>query len=501
MARKEFKMKSSSTIRKLLIAAAITILGSVNLQRNTSIETGTPTIHQYGPRSNPSTTPRRLPTLTLLDPYFKWGFRNQHMRFVALVSHAIRSNLTQVLLPSLSWGDLAYRTSLGHEYLFDVNYWNERAEEKGLPRLVHYDKEILEPDADEACFNITSRLWRGFDEGFYRQKQTNMDEIDINAAVRRTDLPYCRGDSSPEDGNAKTYLVPFGEGKGPGRLWEGYKEMQKENQGNTLLRGERTEVEQSIFQLMRPSIALRRAMDSAIQSALTRNDTGRQNSFKWMALHPRVEHGMLGHRCNLLMEKNLTKVFERIGNYPAFSTIDNVAKTKEFNYNLLFIAINAANVERPPSTNPRIAHLRSTMIENNRTFVNARHHGVSGVPLFLSGSKTAKEVRFQMTTSGEELTAESLRVSDIVSSVIDFFISVKAPLFIGVRGSSFSTDIFAVRHYLNKDKGVLHGENYRANYIIGPEGIEELIGPPQLLGCPPESENTRVRENLQRAGQ
>ena len=404
------------------------------------------------------------------------------MRFVAFISHATRHNLTQILLPSLSWGD-AYNkgASLGHEYLFDVGYWNERAEEKRLPRLVHYEEKVLEPQDGPGCFNVTSRLWRGLDERYLRHNETVLRKIDTNAMIRQTDLPHCRGEGY--SGNS-TYLVPLGAGRGSGKFWDDYYKMQKENRrGNAILMEERVEIEQSIFQLLRPSIALTTAMDTAIQSAMTNGQTtDPSNSYKWMALHPRVEQEMMTHRCHVFHEQNLTKVFEYIGQYPAFTTVNNATQSRNFNYNWIFLAVSASQVEKPPRTDPKAAHLTDIMMENNHTLVTARQHGALGVPLFESGAHTAKQVRFPTMSSAltiREFTPESRGVTELTASIINFFTSVTAPTFIGVRGSSFSTDVFAVRHYLNKDKAVLHGENF----IVGPGGLEELVGPPKLHNC------------------
>ena len=45
--------------------------------------------------------------------------------------------------------------------------------------------------------------------------------------------------------------------------------------------------------------------------------------------------------------------------------------------------------------------------------------------------------------------------------------------------ATFSNDVFAVRHYVNKDAANLHS----GNYIVGPKGIEELVGPPKIHNC------------------
>jgi hypothetical protein len=268
---------------------------------------------------------------------------------------------------------------------------------------------------------------------------------------------------------------------------------------------ERATIEQSIFQLLRPSLALRTAMERAIQTATSSNrtrtnhaqDSSATHKHRLMALHPRVEQEMMTHRCHIFMEQNLTRVFERIGAFPAFSSVDsnhndtaNVAldqrmptQQHHFNYDLIFVAVSASEVDRPPRTDPKAAHLKDVMIGNRDTLIHARQHGLfGGIPIFESGASTAKQVRFAIidnNDSSRTFTAESRGVVELVASIINFFTSVSADVFIGVKGSSFSTDVFAVRHYLSKERAELHG----GNYIIGPGGIEELVGPPKVHSC------------------
>jgi hypothetical protein len=479
-------MADHSSLKQWIIAIVIVLI-FLNFQHNASL------LNYYGnqfvdidgtlPPSHTnnavyvSTAPRPIPTLVLIDPHFIGGFRNQHMRFVAFVNHALTHNISQILLPSVRWSDnLNKGRSLSHEYLFDVEYWNDRAIEKNLPFLVRYDASILEPSG--SCFNITSGLWNGLNEEHLRHNETNLRQYDTNAVIRKSELAHCRGDAAPaNNGNATTHLIPIGGGKGAGKFWNDYYKMQKEGGSNVIME-ERVIVEQSIFQLLRPSVAIRTAMKNAIHRVTANQTTNApSNASKFMALHPRVEQDMLTHRCHVHMEQNLTRVFERIETFPAFSTND------QFNYDLIFVAVSAYNVERPPRSDPAAAHLKDLMIGNKNTLIHARHHGVfGGVPMFESGAATAKQVRFAKISPSNELvsfSAESLGVIELVASIIDFFTSVTANVFVGVKGSTFSTDVFAVRHYLNKDAAILQG----GNYIIGPSGIEELVGPPRVHSC------------------
>ena len=77
-------------------------------------------------------------------------------------------------------------------------------------------------------------------------------------------------------------------------------------------------------------------------------------------------------------------------------------------------------------------------------------------------------------TTPRLVSAKSLGITDLVASIVNFFTIIEAEKFIGViKGSSFSTDLFAVRYYKGK----------RSNYVLSPEGVEELVGPPPPHSC------------------
>ena len=79
------------------------------------------------------------------------------------------------------------------------------------------------------------------------------------------------------------------------------------------------------------------------------------------------------------------------------------------------------------------------------------------------------------TTQNRRLvTSESLGLTSLIASVVDFFTIIDAERFVGVKGSSFSSDLFAVRYYMGKG----------GNYILSRDnGVEELIGPPPSHSC------------------
>ena len=223
-----------------------------------------------------------------------------------------------------------------------------------------------------------------------------------------------------------------------------------------------------------------------------------------------ISEGMLTHMCGEYMESNLTTIFERLRTYPNFleSSTSNTNATsknndnKQFNFDLVFIALSRANVEKKPAIHI-LPHLVNIMEQNLQAFNHARNYGLFGsdvrheandfktrsVPIFESGEATARMVSFPpIQTSSNQPTnhlpfhsAESFGVVELVASIINFFTLVKADIFVGVRGSTFSTDAFSIRYYLSQEKA--DGMRRAANYIVGPDGIDELIGPPEALPC------------------
>jgi hypothetical protein len=65
---------------------------------------------------------------------------------------------------------------------------------------------------------------------------------------------------------------------------------------------------------------------------------------------------------------------------------------QQFNYDLIYLAVSAKQLDRPPSKDPRVTHLKDVMIENRMTLIDARNHGLfgGGIPIFESGASTAK---------------------------------------------------------------------------------------------------------------
>lgn len=71
------------------------------------------------------------------------------------------------------------------------------------------------------------------------------------------------------------------------------------------------------------------------------------------------------------------------------------------------------------------------------------------------------------------VSVKSLLVTSLVAAIVDFFTVVEAEAFIGVKGSTFSLDVFAARYYMGKS----------GNYILGIDRMEKLFGPPPIHTC------------------
>lgn len=504
-----------------------------------------------------SNVPDPVPTLVHFDPYFLGGFRNQHMRFVAFVNFAVTHNVTQILLPSLRWSAHYNRPySIQHDLLFDVHYWNARAVELGLPRLVNYDPNILEgvynqlqnessrnyDDDDDgndstqrikvvSCFNISSSLFSGLDESILRHPTTNIRNTEILGLIGKGGMndmySHCRCGLQQDINctNQKTrftHLIPHGGIRGAGRLWNDYMSLQKHRgrvhseiltdtntNASVSINPEHVHVEKAVFELLRPSKELNLALKDALSEAI-RNATNKQcmqNRHdcnmdgvgpRVLALHPRVEPEMLRHRCSKQMESNLTKVFERCEHFIPFLGHDvnnEMNKTSKYKFNMVFIAASVDQILNQPESRYRNDTIDIIMNENRLTFLRAREYGLfGGIPLFESGTDSARNVKFSAihdddylnnssrSSNGQLLhytSPESLGGLELVASIINFFTAVEADIFVGVKGSSFSTDVFSARYYQSKS----HREGIVESYIIGPDGIQRLYGPPPSHSC------------------
>ena len=154
---------------------------------------------------------------------------------------------------------------------------------------------------------------------------------------------------------------------------------------NQTLHPEHHPVERSINKILRPSEAIRNAIQSSMNShADVHNGIG-EASPKILALHPRIEHDMLQHRCSKYMEQNLTKIFGHLRG--------DISRDVD----LFFLAVNVELIFADPQMNLQ-SGLRELAVENAMVLNRTRAFGLfgnedsAGIPMFESGVHTAETV-------------------------------------------------------------------------------------------------------------
>ena len=242
-------------------------------------------------------------------------------------------------------------------------------------------------------------------------------------------------------------------------------------------------LEQAIYKILIPSLPIRSAIEKSLDEAIGTATSTIDKPKKVLALHPRIEHDMLNHQCSKFMQSNLTKVFE------------SLRTTLSPKFDLLFLAVSRALVDGTPpeiiQKNPRLMRVAT---ENRILLDQTRHYGAFGtknhrIPILESGTSTASKIEFpviQQKSNNDDgpefVTAASLGVTELVASVVNFFTALKADTFVGVRGSTFSQDVFSVRYYQHQDSstGRGGGEN---NFVVEPLETRQLFGPAEPLPC------------------
>jgi hypothetical protein len=414
-------------------------------------------------------------TLALVDPRFPGGFRNQHMRFVALVYHAAHRGIPNLLLDSLRWDNSAFKHSkkvlprVRHELLFDVDHWNRVAAHVNqqqqqqhptnetnnkeswiiLPRLVRYSPhEHPEWNPETGLFrNLTARvvLANGYNH-------------------RHHDLMK----------NASDCTQPYAYGSGHsvlGRLWTLFLQLQRS-------RGEKEHdpVEQAVYQAVQPSPLLQQAIDSILaSSSSSANATGvstpEASSNGLLVIHPRCELDIINHRkCKKLLVKNLTTIFQMIeeseyftvkrnNNDTATSTTTTTTTSTIPRYERAFLCIDRHFMELKDGG---WYESKKTLADENLATLNrATDHERGGgglwngcVPTMEGGQRNAAI-----------MDAFPPEASGMAAQVLDFFVAVKAAAFVGTFGSSYSTDVWTVRYYLGKGD---------TNYHHSIEGVKKI---------------------------
>jgi len=364
------------------------------------------------PQLSPLIVNRTSVTLALVDPYIIGGFRNQHMRFIGLLRHAMEINATGILLESVRWAGLrgdAGLVGVPHELLFDVDYWNNRTRSlpsNNLPRLVRFSSE-----AHGACWDNKVNLFHVLDAPVVLDPDSfNIRRQDLlTSAVQNCTQPY-----------------GYGSGKGVGRLWSSYQGLKSTIESDKIVEG-RHPLEVSVYQALRPSKIFQRIVER-----VTSGGTGTTNG-RILVVHPRVEIDMLRHKCSKLMVKNLTHLVHMMESSDLLIHADSHLPV----YDTIFLAINRREMIH---ANQSALSVRVLAEENLRRLNMIVSQGLwnASVPILESGERSVLGI------------LPNNYGADLAGSLVNFFIAVNADTFLGTYGSSYSTDVWTARYFLGK---------------------------------------------------
>ena len=433
-------------------------------------------------------------TLALLfPPGLLGGYRNQVLRFIAFVVHASEQNVSQLLLPSLLWSTQIYdprnNNSGGNDgqwfpipfsWLFDVDYWNTHSDH--LPILVNHSRLQAFP-AD--CWMEPSE----FDSIFHVYNETNIIESNPRTNAHVFYYNFCSPQSNPNVGTGCTVVLnhlqraallqgvirplalnvsipvltgerlvnpraidfaPFtknctnplvyGGGRKSGILWNSYLSYKRRHSDVSNVSKLSIATDAWIYRALRPAEVWRNVAKQCIAKHAP--------SGEYIALHARLELEMMGHPCGADMEKNLTRILEYIHDL-------YVEQNASFKTLGLFIAVSRSGMEERGSrlyslfrsyADENLLTLNRITEEPLRSLINQTNVGM--LQAFECGEKALRQYY--------SLNPSTPDHGSLLQSVINFYIAVSSKIFIGVAGSSYSTDILTTRFWLGKGSS-----NYR----------------------------------------
>jgi len=340
-----------------------------------------------------STNPNpNLPTIALTEPFLKGGFRNQVMRFHALLLQAQSKNISQILLPSLRWGDgVGGGIAIPHQTLFDVEYWNTYY--PALPKLVSYDY------AQHYQWDNSSRL--------------------LNVSMENPTKPGAPIQFLEEDEEKCTHPYRGGGGVKAGVLWNFYKRYTKAMIDE---KKPRDRLEVLAYQALRPSPLLRnttRELMSHLPDAIKTGD--------YITLHARVEPDMQKHggACGELKTFNLTRILGFVED--EFRDDPPAGVFMPLNKHLL------VEDAKPEAKNP-------VAIENLAVLNRIERRGMWG-----------NQGRvFELGTAALDNDPRFDGIRNTAGSVINFYLALASKAFIGTPVSTYSVDVWTVRFFQSK---------------------------------------------------
>ena len=450
-------------------------------------------------------------TLALMYPIgLTGGYRNQVIRFISFVKYAKNNNITQLLLPSIIWSTTHTAANnvrrffpAPFELLFDIDHWNTFS--KDLPALVD-----TIPDAPSGnCWNqhnpkhleLYNQKKRGKkgknfisplshkvlkDNALitplvnYTREMLAEDRFLDNAAkfnlyekIKACTNPYVYGDAYTK----------------PGRLWQEYTHMPKEGLDYFKRSPDakaNTQFISIVNQALIPNVKWRNVANQCIQQHLpslqilspseaevkkdnennNNNNNGLHRSTEtlqnYVAVHARVETDMMEHRCGMYMQKNLTTIFSMIDNFvdgynkeKANSNDDDDTKLEG-----VFLALSKERMQGHVSQ-PEFQELAKqnwdALMERSITEnPNRKPSAEKGdeTTIFQCGELWADKWYTTLQHQEQQFPiVPNDYYGSILPSILDFYIATHAKIFVGVEGSSWSTDVWNTRYYQGNGAG------------------------------------------------
>ena len=329
-----------------------------------------------------------LPTIALTEPFFKGGFRNQAMRFNQFIFEAREKNISQILLPSVRWGEQFGGKAILHEKLFDVEHWNSFY--PALPRFVTYN------ESQHYQWDNSDRL---------------LDMSIDNPLKKGSPVQFLEADESK-----RTNPYHGGGGVMAGKLWNGYKSYSRDLIDK---KKDRDRLEVLIYQALIPSKTLK----NKTQELLSRLPEELQSG-NYITLHARVEPDMQKHggKCGELKLFDLGKILEFLED-----------EFKDKPPRGIFMPLNKPLLiegAKPEANNPLAA-------KNLAALERAEREGMFG------GRTKVFEVG--VSALGNDPWFDDKKVT--AGSIIDFYLALDGRAFVGTPISTFSVDVWTVRFF------------------------------------------------------
>lgn len=363
-------------------------------------------------------------TVALVSPVLKGGFRNQYMRFVALVATAM-TNGHDILVESVKWHEKSSHSGIPFDMIYNVSIWNEYATTNNLPQMVYHNHVL------HRQWNVKTTAFRGQCPAVIAWFQSP-HKTSLLAPVKEMTLPYPAGGARSGQ---------------PGNLWDYYRARDKFGLQIELPDGSAISLqvlEERLFHAMQLSDVVQSLVDSL------------KPSTPYIALHPRIEPEMLDHRyCQDEKEGDLYKI------------INMVEKSFAETYKEIFVAVAMPQMVKPVKGNPKWNKVHNANLALLQDLFQRGHYD--------SVDKTKK--LFHVWTAGEaSLVDRSVNqcMITLLASLVNLELAIQSDVFIGTSVSTWSTSVWKMRHW----------RGTKENYIFTPfQGIQKLEGLPKPFRC------------------